>query len=116
MIFFIKGIKKGIAELADIVAITKYDDNLMQEARRVKTEYLSASKFIRKRSKYWTPKVIYLNIFKHIELSKSKLNLIRSFLLQLLKIKELINYGNCLQNFKIQCSKISNFMKNAKSN
>lgn len=44
--------------MADIVAITKYDDNLMQEARRVKTEYLSASKFIRRKNKFWTPRVI----------------------------------------------------------
>lgn len=53
----LQGIKKGIAELADIVAITKYDENLMQEAIRVKTEYLSASKFIRKKSKFWSPRV-----------------------------------------------------------
>lgn len=53
----LQGLKKGIVELADIVAITKYDEQLMQEARRVKSEYLSASKFVRKKSKFWSPKV-----------------------------------------------------------
>ena len=54
----LQGLKKGIAELADIVAITKYDDNLKQEAVRLKREYTSASKYIRKKSKFWQPKVI----------------------------------------------------------
>lgn len=54
----LQGLKKGIAELADIIAITKYDENLKQEARRLKSEYTSASKYIRKKSKYWQPKVI----------------------------------------------------------
>ena len=52
-----QGLKKGIVEMADVVAITKYDTNLIQEAIRVKTEYLSASKFIRRKSKYWSPRV-----------------------------------------------------------
>jgi len=53
----LQGLKKGIAELADIVAITKYDDNLKQEAVRLKREYTSASKYIRKKSRFWQPKV-----------------------------------------------------------
>jgi LAO/AO transport system kinase len=53
----LQGLKKGIVELADIVAITKYDNNFVQEALRVKSEYLSASKFLRKKSKYWTTRV-----------------------------------------------------------
>ena len=36
----------------------------MQEARRVKTEYLSASKFIKKKNKFWSPRVKYLEIKK----------------------------------------------------
>ncbi|CAF0758840.1 unnamed protein product [Brachionus calyciflorus] len=54
----LQGLKKGIVELADIVAITKYDQNLMQEAVRVRSEYLSASKFVRRKSKNWSPRVI----------------------------------------------------------
>jgi LAO/AO transport system kinase len=53
----LQGLKKGVAELADIIAITKYDGSLMQDAIRVKTEYMSALKFIRKKSKFWTPRV-----------------------------------------------------------
>lgn len=73
----LQGLKKGIVELADIVAITKCDQNLVQEARRVKSDYLSASKFLRKKSKYWSPRVIYFqnlilnDIFEHIS---NKLN------------------------------------------
>lgn len=54
----LQGLKKGIAELADIVAITKYDSLLKKEAIRVRREYMSASKYIRKKSKFWSPKVI----------------------------------------------------------
>jgi LAO/AO transport system kinase len=53
----LQGIKKGIVELADVVAITKYDGNLVEEARRVKTEYLSASKYVRRKSMFWSPRV-----------------------------------------------------------
>jgi len=56
----LQGLKKGIVEMADIVAVTKYDENLMQEALRVKTDYLSASKYIRRKSKFWTPQVIQI--------------------------------------------------------
>ncbi len=57
----LQGLKKGVAELADIIAITKYDGSLMQDAIRVKTEYMSAMKFIRKKSKFWTPRVSFLD-------------------------------------------------------
>lgn len=54
----LQGLKKGIVELADIVAITKFDNNLKPEAQRVKREYTSASKYIRIKNKFWKPKVI----------------------------------------------------------
>lgn len=53
----LQGLKKGIAELADIVAVTKFDDNLKREAQRVRREYMSASKYIRKKNKFWQPQV-----------------------------------------------------------
>lgn len=53
----LQGLKKGIVEMADIVAITKYDSNLEQEATRVKREYLSASKYIRRKTRLWSPRV-----------------------------------------------------------
>jgi LAO/AO transport system kinase len=54
----LQGLKKGVAELADIIAVTKYDGNLTKDAIRVKTEYTSAMKFIRRKTKFWTPQVI----------------------------------------------------------
>lgn len=53
----LQGLKKGIAELADIVAVTKFDDSLKREAQRVRREYMSASKYIRKKNKFWQPQV-----------------------------------------------------------
>jgi LAO/AO transport system kinase len=38
--------------------VTKYDQSLKQEAQRVKREYLSASKYIRRKNKFWQPRVI----------------------------------------------------------
>lgn len=54
----LQGIKKGIAEVADIVCITKSDGNLEQAARRSQIEYLSATKLMRKKFSFWSPKVI----------------------------------------------------------
>ena len=56
------GIKKGIIEVADIVAVNKSDGDLVPAARRIQTEYMSALKFMRPRSKHWKPKV---SVFRH---------------------------------------------------
>ena len=62
LLFFISNnLNKGIAEVADLVAVTKYDGNLKQEAVRVKSEYVSAMKYLRRKSKFWTPKVSNYN-------------------------------------------------------
>ena len=53
-----QGIKKGIAEVADIIGITKYDTHLKQDAIRVKTDYLSAIKYVRRKSAHWTPRIV----------------------------------------------------------
>ena len=53
----LQGLKKGIAELADVIAVTKYDSHLKQDAVRVKTEYTSAIKYIRRKTPHWTPRV-----------------------------------------------------------
>ena len=53
----LQGLKKGIAELADIVCVTKFDTHLKQEALRVKREYMSAAKYIRRKSKFWQAQV-----------------------------------------------------------
>lgn len=52
-----QGIKRGIIEVADLVAVTKSDGDLIVPARRMQAEYVSALKLLRKRSQVWRPKV-----------------------------------------------------------
>ncbi|XP_071609830.1 methylmalonic aciduria type A protein, mitochondrial isoform X2 [Heliangelus exortis] len=47
----LQGIKRGIIEVADLVAINKADGDLVVPARRIQAEYVSAMKLLRKRSK-----------------------------------------------------------------
>lgn len=54
----LQGIKRGIIEMADLVVVTKSDGDLVVPARRIQTEYTSALKLLRKRSKTWSPKVV----------------------------------------------------------
>ena len=53
----LQGLKKGIVEIADVIAITKTDGDLLPAARRVQAEYTSALKLIRKKTKHWSPRV-----------------------------------------------------------
>ncbi|KAJ6668765.1 hypothetical protein lerEdw1_012249 [Lerista edwardsae] len=57
----LQGIKRGIIEMADLVAITKADGDLVVPARRIQAEYVSALKLLRKRSKVWRPKVMRIS-------------------------------------------------------
>ncbi|KAF3822343.1 hypothetical protein GH733_007717 [Mirounga leonina] len=57
----LQGIKRGIIEMADLVAITKSDGDLIVPARRIQAEYVSALKLPRKRSEVWRPKVIRIS-------------------------------------------------------
>ncbi|XP_053108208.1 methylmalonic aciduria type A protein, mitochondrial [Hemicordylus capensis] len=57
----LQGIKRGIIEMADLVAVTKADGDLVVPARRIQAEYVSAMKLLRKRSKVWRPKVIRIS-------------------------------------------------------
>ncbi|XP_014441390.1 methylmalonic aciduria type A protein, mitochondrial isoform X3 [Tupaia chinensis] len=57
----LQGIKRGIIEMADLVAITKSDGDLIVPARRIQAEYVSALKLLRKRSEVWRPKVIRIS-------------------------------------------------------
>lgn len=43
--------------MADLVAITKSDGDLIVPARRIQAEYVSALKLLRRRSEIWRPKV-----------------------------------------------------------
>ena len=54
----LQGIKRGIMEVADLIVVTKDDGDLKAAAKRMKSEYLSASKFLRsRRAPLWKPKV-----------------------------------------------------------
>lgn len=57
----LQGIKRGIIEMADLVAITKSDGDLVVPARRIQAEYVSALKLLRKRSEVWRPKVVRIS-------------------------------------------------------
>ncbi|XP_056418828.1 methylmalonic aciduria type A protein, mitochondrial [Hyla sarda] len=57
----LQGIKRGIVEMADLVTITKADGDLLIPARKIQTEYVSALKLLRKRSKTWKPQVIRIS-------------------------------------------------------
>lgn len=57
----LQGIKRGIIEMADLVAINKADGDLVVPARRIQAEYISAMKLLRKRSKVWRPKVLRIS-------------------------------------------------------
>nr|XP_060634864.1 methylmalonic aciduria type A protein, mitochondrial isoform X2 [Anolis sagrei ordinatus] len=57
----LQGIKRGIIEMADLVAVTKADGDLVVPARRIQAEYVSALKLLRKRSKVWRPKVMRIS-------------------------------------------------------
>ena len=43
--------------MADVIAITKADGDLLPAARRIQAEYTSALRLIRKKSKHWSPRV-----------------------------------------------------------
>uniref|UniRef100_A0A8W4FIA0 Metabolism of cobalamin associated A n=1 Tax=Sus scrofa TaxID=9823 RepID=A0A8W4FIA0_PIG len=57
----LQGIKRGIIEMADLVAVTKSDGDLIVPARRIQAEYVSALKLLRGRSGVWRPKVIRIS-------------------------------------------------------
>ncbi|KAM8939471.1 methylmalonic aciduria type A protein, mitochondrial [Pelodytes ibericus] len=58
----LQGIKRGIVEMADLVVITKGDGDLLIPARKIQTEYVSALKLLRKRSKNWKPQVVRISV------------------------------------------------------
>jgi LAO/AO transport system kinase len=54
----IQGIKKGLMELADVVAINKADGDNVQAAERAKRDYLAALHLLRPASQVWSPPVL----------------------------------------------------------
>ncbi|XP_055895436.1 methylmalonic aciduria type A homolog, mitochondrial-like [Biomphalaria glabrata] len=66
----LQGIKKGIVEVADLVVITKSDGDLLPAARRIQTEYSSALRLMRSRSKAWRPKVTKVSALEKTGISE----------------------------------------------
>ncbi len=54
----LQGIKRGILELVDLVAVNKADGERLGAAREARQQYLSALKFIRPASPGWRPPVL----------------------------------------------------------
>jgi LAO/AO transport system kinase len=54
----LQGIKKGIMELADIVAVNKADGDNLPRARESVTEYSGALRYSRRAGATWTPKAM----------------------------------------------------------
>jgi LAO/AO transport system kinase len=54
----LQGVKRGIMELADIVAVTKADGDFAAAARRAEADYRHAAQFLRRRHPAWEPVVL----------------------------------------------------------
>ena len=54
----LQGIKKGVLELADAIAINKADGNNIEHARKAKNEYEKALNLLTPSSKIWSPPVL----------------------------------------------------------
>ncbi len=52
-----QGLKRGIVEQSDLIIVNKCDGDLVPAARRIKSEYTSALKYMRRRTSDWRPKV-----------------------------------------------------------
>lgn len=64
----LQGIKRGIMELADMIAINKADGDNELKARRASRDYASALHYMRPRSEAWTPPVVTCSGLKNIGL------------------------------------------------
>ena len=53
----LQGIKRGIVEQSDLIVVNKCDGDLVPAARRIKSEYTSALKYMRRKSVLWKPRV-----------------------------------------------------------
>jgi LAO/AO transport system kinase len=53
----LQGIKKGVLELADMIAVNKVDLFGEEAVRRARREYLGALRYLRNRTRDWTPPV-----------------------------------------------------------
>jgi LAO/AO transport system kinase len=54
----LQGIKKGIVELADALAVNKADGNLLDQARQTRAEYVAALHYLEGQREGWKPQVV----------------------------------------------------------
>ncbi|KAH8040859.1 hypothetical protein MRX96_003453 [Rhipicephalus microplus] len=66
----LQGVKRGIVEMADLIAVTKADGDHIPECRRMAAEYISALKFMKPRSQLWRPKVLQVSAKAHVGISE----------------------------------------------
>ena len=64
----LQGIKKGVLELADMIALNKADGDNELNAKRSAAEYQHALRIITPRDKAWTPPVITISALKNVGL------------------------------------------------
>lgn len=57
----LQGIKKGIVELADVLAVTKADGESVGRAREAVAQYGAALRYLRPKSESWAPKAVSLS-------------------------------------------------------
>ncbi|KAK8767774.1 methylmalonic aciduria type A protein, mitochondrial-like [Amblyomma americanum] len=66
----LQGVKRGIVEMADLIAVTKADGDHLPEVRRMAAEYISALKFMKPRSHHWRPKVLQVSAKANVGISE----------------------------------------------
>ncbi len=57
----LQGIKKGILELADVIAVNKADGDNQVKARQAVRDYTAALHYLRTRSQHWQPSAVALS-------------------------------------------------------
>jgi len=62
----LQGIKRGIMEMADIIAINKYDGERKQMANQAKAAYTNALHLFQPKSSEWTPKVMTCSAIENV--------------------------------------------------
>jgi LAO/AO transport system kinase len=57
----LQGIKKGVLELADLVAVNKADGDLLPRAREARADYSAALRYLAPRTPGWTPDAVLVS-------------------------------------------------------
>ena len=66
----IQGIKKGVLELADAVAVNKADGDNIEKAKRARKEYESALHLLRPETRTWSAPVLTCSALKMVDIDK----------------------------------------------